>query len=40
MNIKNYKPLLSLFTLVGLALCAAPDCFYLLGINDAAFIIR
>lgn len=37
MNIKNYKPLLSLFTLVGLAYVLHRNAFYLLGINDATF---
>lgn len=37
MNIKNYKPLLSLFTLVGLAYVLHQIAFYLLGINDATF---
>ena len=37
MDIKNYKPLLSLFTLVGLAYVLHRIAFYLLGINDSTF---
>jgi hypothetical protein len=39
MNIKLQTAFVIIYT-CRLALCAAPHCFYLLGINDAAFIIR
>ena len=37
MNLKNYKPLLPLFTLVGLAYVLHRVAFYLLDFNDATF---
>ena len=37
MNLKNYKPLLSLLALAGLAYVVHRVAFYLLDINDATF---